>query len=185
MAEQAGATATAEAQNAAADDARTGTEQQQDATDWKSEARKHEERSKAHFAKVTELEAKLAQFEEATKSEHEKALEQARREAAEAAETPLRQELRNARLEAAVARLAAGKFKHPEHAEKLLELGDDVFDDDGKVKPKVVEDAIAEFLKKYPDHALNGRPSGDADAGKGTGGEAGGMNDLIRQKARR
>lgn len=143
-------------------------------TDWKAYARKHERLSKKASKQVEDLQAELAKAKEATQTEQEKALEQARKEAADEARNEVVGELRKERLQAAVARSAAGKFADVDDAIKLLDLeDDDIFDEDGKVNADNLKSALDDLLDRKPHLAaspLGKKPAGDADAGKGQGG---------------
>jgi hypothetical protein len=143
-------------------------------TDWKAYARKHERLSKKASKQVEDLQAELAKAKEATQTDQEKALEQARKEAADEARNEVVGELRKERLQAAVARSAAGKFADVDDAIKLLDLeDDDIFDEDGKVNADNLKSALDDLLDRKPHLAaspLGKKPAGDADAGKGQGG---------------
>lgn len=142
-------------------------------TDWKAYARKHERLSKKATKQVEDLQAELAKAKEATQTEQEKALAQARKEAADEARNEVVGELRKERLQAAVARNAAGKFADVEDAIKLLDLDDDIFDEDGKVDDDNLKSALESLLERKPHLAaspIGKKPAGDADGGKGSGG---------------
>jgi hypothetical protein len=143
-------------------------------TDWKAYARKHERLSKKATKQIDDLQAELAKAKEATQTDQEKALEQARKEAADEARNEVVGELRKERLQAAVARSAAGKFADVDDAIKLLDLeDDDIFDEDGKVNADNLKSALDDLLDRKPHLAaspLGKKPAGDADAGKGQGG---------------
>lgn len=172
-------------------------------SDWKALARKHETRSKQNHKLVQELQAKIDELTAGSKSEQEKALEQARKEARDEALTEAQKERRADRLEVAVTRLAARdlkvgdrtkRFADPDDAlvniQRAIQAGDldedDVFDSDGKVQLSVLTEALTDLLGRKPHlAATNGRPTGDADGGRGAGGgDTADMNDLIRRKAR-
>lgn len=143
--------------------------------EWKSYTRKHEKASKAAQARVAELETQIAEIQAASQSDHEKAIEQAKKEGAREARDTFVAQLRTERRDAAVARLAAGKFQNVDVALKLLDLDDaEIFDDDNTVKNDELEKALDDLLKREPylsaDPSAVGRPAGDADAGKGRAG---------------
>lgn len=135
--------------------------------EWKKRAKAAEKQAK-------EYEQKVAEQEEATKSEHEKALDKARKEAADAAKAETVGEFRKRILRAEIRTAAAGKLADPSDAVALLDLDlDEVFDEDGEVKAEEINSAIADLLERKPHLKADphdGRPSGDADAGKGSGG---------------
>jgi len=141
--------------------------------DWKRESRKHERRAKEAAKKLAEYEAKLAEVDEANKTEQEKAIEKARQEAAEEAMKAAAVELRAERLSAAIAREAAKDFADVDDAIRLLDTeDDDLFDDDGKVQTDSLKSALADLLERKPHlKADAGRPTGgSSDAGKGGSG---------------
>lgn len=140
--------------------------------DWKGHARKHERRAKQEAARAAELEARLAELENASKSEQEKALEQARKEAADAVKAEVTSTFRQKILKAEIRAQAAGKFHDPDDAIRLLDLEDsDVFDDEGEVQTDALTAALDALLERKP-HLRAGStppPVGDPDAGKGNG----------------
>lgn len=169
------------------------------AEDYRKELRTYERNAKRASAKkdkeMEELRKKLSEREDADKSEQEKAVEKAREEAKAEALTSIQKERRTDRLEAAVTRMAAKgvtigegddaktfKFADPEDAlvfiERMISRGDldedEIFDDEHKVKPDALTAALVELAKDKPrlaaDADNNGGVSGDAGAGKGSGG---------------
>lgn len=164
-----------------------------DKTDWRSQARRHESKSKRLEARANKLELKLKELEDADKSEQEKAIQKARDEAAAEAKSAAEKDRRSDRLEVAVTRLAAKgvqvgegdeakpiRFEDPEDAlvfvERQITKGDldtdEIFDDEGKVRPDALGEVLRGLLKAKPRLAAaqNGSdPVGDADAGKGKG----------------
>lgn len=189
------------------DDKPNGGSGSDDDPDWKQEARKHEKAAKEMSSRLgraskerDELLKKVEKLEDADKSDQQKALDKARKEARDEALGEAEKERRADRLEVAVTRIAAKgitigsgddaktvRFEDPEDALIYVERDgtDDLFDDDGKVKTKAVEEALADLLKRKPRLAADGenRPAGDADTRKGGGGEGTEMNQLIRRKA--
>lgn len=160
--------------------------------EWKDKARKHERDAKKARERAEAAEAKLKEQEDANKTEQEKAVEKAREEgrseAAKAAEVNRRKD----QLEVAATRLAATgvpigegdkaktvKFADPEDALVHLERAiakdevDSPFDEDGKVKPVALQEALVELLTRKPHlqgttaDAPPAPPPGDPDAGKG------------------
>lgn len=152
-----------------------------DKIDWKREARKHERRAKQAAKEKDELAARIAEIENSNQSESEKAIAKAREEAKAEAEAAGREERRNDRLEVAVTRLAAKSFADTEDAllnvHKAIRDGDidpdDIFTDEGKVQTDALTTALDELLERKPHLKAsgNGRPAGDADAGKGSPGK--------------
>lgn len=146
--------------------------------DWKSESRKHERRMKAERKAREDAERKLKDRDAADQTEQEKAIAKAREEAKAEAFTEAQHERRKDRLEVAVTRLAAKTFADTEdallHVERAISDGDidadDIYTDEGKVQTDALTAALNELLERKPHlKADDGRPSGDADAGKGTG----------------
>lgn len=154
--------------------------------DWKSESRKHENRAKAERKAREALEAKIAEQAEASKSQAQKDLEQARKEAAAETEAKVSGAYKTRILNAEIRAQAAGKFANPKLAPKLLDLdADALFDDEGEIDAAAITKAVDDFLEQDENAGLRTggvvtRPSGDADAGKGAGAQTGDMNDFIR-----
>ena len=133
---------------------------------FKQRARDAEKQSK-------ELAEKLAKVEEANKSEQEKALDKARKEATDTATAEVTSSFQKRILNAEVKARAAGKLAYPDDAPRLLDLKpDDLFDEDGEVKADVIDKAIDALIESKPRlkaDTTDRRPSGDDDAGQGSG----------------
>lgn len=131
-------------------------------------------RERESRAKLRKAEEKLAALEEQSKTEQEKALDKARKEAAEAAKGEVAAEYRKRILNAEIRTAAAGKLADPSDAVALLDLdAEDAFDDEGEVKAAEIKAAIDALIERKPHlkaDPSNGRPTGDDDAGKGSGG---------------
>ncbi len=145
--------------------------------DWQAKARKHERDLKKERTAREAAEAQLAERADAAKTEQERAIEQARSEAADATRAEVTKEFQERILSAEVRALAAGKFANPALASKLLDLDAvALFDDDGDLDAKTVERAITDFLASDENAGLRAGPpappppivNGGADAGKGT-----------------
>lgn len=141
--------------------------------DWQAKARKHERDLKRERKAREDLEAKLAEADNASKSEHEKALEQARKEAREEAKAQTTSEFREQILTAEIRVQAAGKFADPGDAVALLDLKEsEVFNDDGEIQTADLTQALDDLLERKPHLAAGpanpGRPLGSVDAGKGS-----------------
>lgn len=144
------------------------TPEPEDKTDWKAEARKHERRSKQAQKRIEEIEAKLAKIDDANKTEQEKALDAARKEAAEETRTELQNEVRAERLSAAIARQAADKFADIDDAIRLLDTDNaDLFNDEGQLQNEALTDALNDLLERKPHLGKKDAPIGESDAGKG------------------
>lgn len=141
------------------------------------------------------LESELAKFRDADKTELEKQVEVARREAAAEATTQATQAFNRRLLEAEVKGAAAGKLSDPADAVRLLDLDDFTVADDGTIDTKPIAKAIEQLLKEKPYLSAGDprRPSGSADQGpQGAGNGAGGGTDpgalfgrLVADKLRR
>lgn len=109
--------------------------------------------------------AELAKHRAASQTEQDKALEKARKEAAEAARGEVLADLHRERVEAAVLRAAAGKFADPEDA--IVHLREDIeVGPDGRPDSAAVTRAVDELLERKPHLKANGhRPAGSADGG--------------------
>jgi hypothetical protein len=166
---------------------RGGADDDSPKPDWKAEARKHERRSKEKDKKLAELEEEKKKRDEENQTEQEKAIEAARKEGEDAARKEGNAEVRTDRLEAAVARLAAGKFADVDDAllrvQAALRRGDldegDVFNDESRVQTDVVKTWLDELLVEKK-HLASGATTvqGDGDGGKGGGGDGKGLEDM-------
>jgi hypothetical protein len=140
--------------------------------DWQAKARKHERDLKRERKAREDLEAKLAEADNASKSEHEKALEQARKDARAEAKAETTSEFREQILTAEIRVQAAGKFADPGDAVALLDLKEsEVFNNDGEIQTADLTQALDDLLERKPHLAAGpanpGRPLGSVDAGKG------------------
>lgn len=128
---------------------------------WKSLARKHEGTAKAN----ADAARRLNEIEEASKSETEKAVAAARREAEEAVRAEVRRERVLDRIEV----LAAKDFADAEDARlRLGSRADDFVGKDGQVDADSIRAALEQLVKDKPHLAAatpDGRPKGDADQG--------------------
>ncbi len=130
----------------------------------------------------------LDKLRDAQKSELEKAVENARREAAAEATTAATKTLNRRLLQAEVKAAAAGKLSNPEDAVALLNMDGFVVSDDGSIDTKPIERAIDQLIKDKPYLAGAGAPprpgSGDSGARRPANGGVD-MNDLLRKAAGR
>jgi hypothetical protein len=141
--------------------------------DWKAQSRKHEREAKKARTEREALAAKLKEREDADKTEQERAVENAREEAAAAAKTETSQAFRDKLLKAEVRAQAAGKFANPALAVKLLDLDHEtIFDDDGEIDTDVIAQAIDAFLEQEPGLKAGAQSRGSSDAGRGSSGTA-------------
>jgi hypothetical protein len=184
-----------------------------DGKDWREELRRYERNAKKRGEKkdkeIEGLRDKLQKKEDAEKSEHEKALESARKEARNEALTESEKERRADRLESTVVRLAGKKleigegdkakkvrFEDPEDAEVFLRRKvqngdvdeDELFDENGKVNARLVEETLREILTEKPRLAEHVEPTGPTtpegggDGGRGREAAAeGDMNAALRR----
>lgn len=120
--------------------------------------------------RLADLEKRLADVDEATKSETEKALEKARKEAGDTARSEERAKSNRRILTAEVRAAAGGKLADPADAVRLLDLDEFTVDDDGDIDEKAISKAIDDLLKSKPYLAANGRkaPVPSADGGART-----------------
>lgn len=120
---------------------------------------------KASDKRAADLEAELTKIRDGNKSEQEKALEAARKEAADAVRAEVTSELHRERVESALIRAAANKLTDPRDAVIHLAEGVDV-GDDGRPDEKAVASAIEQLLKDKPYLASGaGKPGGSLDQG--------------------
>lgn len=137
-------------------------------TDWKAEARKHEQRAKANAEAAKELAAL-------------KAKDQTETERLAAERDGLSERVKTAQRRAVTAEVksaAAGlKFTNPGLALRLLDL-DALIDDDGEVDEKAVTEALQELASKEPYLLATGTPAPTRSGGPVGGG--GGTGQLSR-----
>ena len=120
----------------------------------------------AAVAAQKELEAKLATFEDANKTETERAIETARKEAADATRTEVTTAFEQQLLESQVLVRAAGKLADPTDATSLITLADLAKNEAGKVEDKTIDAAIADLVKNKPYLANGAKPGpGSPDGG--------------------
>lgn len=160
-----------------------------EAAAWKARARKWEmlakkgENAKARKAaeEVERLQKALAEHEEASKSEQEKALDRARKEAAEAATAEVANTYRAKIKTAEIRAQAAGRFADPSDAVALAKIDDDeLFDSAGEINTDAIKTALDALIESKPHLAARqggGHVQGDVDAGKGVG-DAKSLEDL-------
>lgn len=121
---------------------------------------------RAADARAKELEERLAKFEDANKSETERAIEKARKEADTAARAEVSQTYEQQLLESNVLVRAAGKLADPADAVKLIDLSTLAKSEDGKVDEKAIDAAIADLVKQKPYLASGAKPGpGSPDGG--------------------
>lgn len=161
---------------------------------WKRDARKWEDRAKRNLAAREEAEKKLKERDDEGKSEQEKAVAAAARDARDSALSEAAKERRADKIEAAVVKLGGlrgvvvgsgddaktVKFADPDDAqmwlERQIETGaidaDDIYKD-GKVDEEALAGELAQLAEKKPGWLANakkdngGTPAGDADGGRG------------------
>ena len=158
---------------------------------WKQLSRKHERSAKKALKEKENLEKALKARDDEQKSDHDKAVEDARKSAREELQGEHEKERRQDRLDVAVTKLAAKGLKVGEgddaktvkfadtddallHLERDVSRGDleidDLFDDKGRVRPEALEEALTDLLERKPHLAAatsTPKPSGSADGGKG------------------
>lgn len=148
--------------------------------DWKAEARKHERRSKEASKKLKEYEERISAIDEANKTEQERLLDAARKEAADSARREVAGSFQQRILKAEIRARAAGKFQNPALAIKLVDLqDDDAFDEDGDINGDAIDTALAKVLEDEPYLRVGAAaepekklaPASDAGKGKPAGGK--------------
>lgn len=121
--------------------------------------------AKTEAAEASKLREQLAKFQEATKSETEKAIEAARREGADS----IRAELVAARVLDKIEVRAAGKFADPEDAQlRLRDRATEFVGADGEISTEAIDAALKELLEAKP-HLAAGTPPkfpGGVDQGR-------------------
>lgn len=145
-----------------------------EAEKWKALARRHEGNAKANATKAKEFDALL----EASKTDQERAVEQAREEAAAAARADERSRFGSRLVDAEIRAVAAGRLE-PDQVSVLMEGLDRsrFLTDDGDVDTKKVTkllDGLVPTKKTYPDLGQGRR---------GTAPKPVDMNQAIRQAA--
>lgn len=158
---------------------------------WKRESRKWEGRAKKNADELATAQAELAKHQDAHKTEQERAVEAAARQAREEALTEAEKDRRADKLELAVVKVASvtgvkvddktlAKFADPDDVqmwlEKQIERGDVDADDiykDGKVNEEALAGELARLAAAKPGWLVgagksNGTPAGSADGGRGT-----------------
>lgn len=145
---------------------------------WKQRAKSAEAEAK----RVKQLEGELEKLRELNQTEAEKALEAARKEGAQAAESEWGTRYAKAQLELAVFRNAGTRFADPEDALRFLDL--DEVTKDGNVDPKALTKAVDDLLAAKPYLAVqSGTPT--APSGPRSPSPTEDMNQLIRRTAGR
>ena len=140
---------------------------QAEADKWKSLARKHEKTAKDN----AEAAKRLTALEEATKTETERAVEAARREADKAVRDEVGERYRRRIVSAEVRAAAGGRLADPADAVRLLDLDQFALGDDDELDGKAIRSAIDQLLEDKPYLAASGvgRRAADFDGG-GRGG---------------
>lgn len=143
---------------------------------WKARAREWENRAKGNSSaekERDELRARLEKFENESKSEAEKARDQAVREAEERVRNEMSQATNERLVKASVRVAAAGKLADAEDAVRFLDLGSFKVNNEGEVDDKAIASAIDSLIKEKPYLAAKAtKPHGDIDQGaRGGGGD--------------
>lgn len=136
-----------------------------------------EKEAKASKKTLEDVQVRLEAIESDGKSEQEKAIEQARKEAEERVRADERGKTNKQLKKAAVISRAAGKLSDPQDAVRLLDLDDFDLDDDGEVDATAVDKAIDELLESKPYLKGSGtppppKPSADGGARRSADGPA-------------
>lgn len=185
--EQATATGAGE-QQGTGDDRPLGPAGEKALDTWKERARTAESGLKEAQSITKErdaLAAKLAEFEESTKSEQEKQLDKARKEALAQGKSESDAAWATRVVKTDVRAAAREKFADPSDALAFLDLSQIKVDDDGNTDDKAITAALDALLKDKPHLGKLQQKSstGSADQGaRGTGTTSQDMNDLLRSK---
>lgn len=132
-----------------------------------------EKQAAAEAAAKAKLEAELEEFRKNQMSDVEKQIDEARREAAEAARQDVLTEVRGKRLAVEIKAAATGKFTDPDDAVAFLS-GDDLDPDDSEA----ISGALDRLLEQKPHlKASATRATGDIDQGTRT-------SDSVKQLSR-
>ena len=160
--------------------------QTDDVETWKSRSRQWERQSKENASAAKERDEykqRLEELEQQSKSDHEKALDKAVKEAEARARDEILTTANQRLVKASVRVAAAGKLADPEDAIRFLDLDEFKVDDDGEVDAKQLASAIDELLKTKPYLAAKAtKPSGNIDQGARPNG--GGKDDNVRGTSR-
>jgi hypothetical protein len=153
----------------------------------REKARKAERALRAAERARQAAEAEAEELRNASASDAEKAIAQARKEGAAEARAEAMKAANERLVKAEVKAAAAGKLANPALAVKLLDLSDFEVDDDGNVSEKAIAKAIGELLEENPYLAAgDGKPRGSGDGGaRQTVSTGEDMNQQIRRLAGR
>lgn len=125
-----------------------------------------ESAARAARKEADELKARLAEFEDANKSETEKLIEKARKDAEEATRDEVTKAYEQRLLEGRLIARAAGKLADASDATSLIKLDDLAKSESGEVDDKTIDAAIATLIKQKPYLATGATPGpGSADGG--------------------
>ncbi len=116
---------------------------------------------------LSDVQGRLDKLETDGKSEQERAIESARKEAAEEARKDERSKWAGTLRAAKAEVLAAGKLANPKLATRLIDLSEIEVNEDGAVDEGAISKAIDSLLESDPYLGTNGssKPSGSADGG--------------------
>jgi len=117
------------------------------------------------------LKTRLDEFENANKSETERAIAAARKEAADAARSEVTTAYEQRLLDAQLLARAAGKLADPSDATKLIDASALAKGDDGSVDDKTIDAAIADLVKHKPYLAAGAKPTGPGSPDGGARGD--------------
>lgn len=142
------------------------------ALDAERKARQAEERKRKGLERqLGETKTRLDEAEGRSKTDQEKAIDQARREAEEKARKEVFAQANERLVRAEVRAQAAGRLADPDDAVRLLDLSGFSVGDDGEIDSKPIAEAIEELVKAKPYLAADAKPR---PTGSGDGGPRGG-----------
>lgn len=135
---------------------------------WKQRARTAEGKSKelrAAAKERDELRARLEEYEASSKTETQRQLEQAVKEAEERVRSEMSTTVNSRLIKAEIRAAASGTLADPEDAVRFIDFTEFEVGDDGTVDGKAIRSAIDDLVKQKPYLAGKTRPQGDIDQG--------------------
>lgn len=154
--------------------------------EWKNRAKASESSLKEAQKAAQErdaLQSRLNEYEEASKTEHEKALDKARKESLAQGKSESDAAWSKRVVKAEVKAAAREKFADPSDALAFIDLGQFKVDDEGNADDKAITAALDALLKDKPHLGKQEQKSttGSADQGaRGTGTRSTDMNAVLR-----
>jgi len=132
--------------------------------DWKSRSRQNENRAKKAERDLVAAQKRIDDIEAAGKNESQKAIDAARKEAADTVRGELAAEIFQERIDGALLATASGRFADPSDAVNALRTSI-VIGDNGRPDPDDIKSAVDDLLKRKPYLAAEHLNTGDGDGG--------------------